>query len=111
MLSFLLLDCFFCPLWPDDERDQFLRFRALAAGFFVSFVVLFVGSFTVPALNGVEKQMRQGLQPQLFGVWDATIITLAAALAVFWFWRYRDGAEAKPATGWRRVVQMCLTGR
>ena len=110
-LSVLLFDWFFCPLWPDDERDQFLRFRALAAGFFVSFVILFVGAFMVPALNGVEKQMRQGLLPQPFALWDGTIITLAVAMAVFWFWRCRDGVEPKPVTGWRRVVQMCLTGR
>ena len=107
-----LMGVFLNPLRLDDERAQSLRLRALKFGCYGSFMALFAGTYILPALDGDTRWVTHpNFMMQRFGMWDAFIITFAVAQLLFWFWSYRDGVEAKPVTGWRRVVQMCWTGR
>ena len=109
-----LISAFFSPWRPDDERGRMLRIKALAAGFYASFLILFMWSVLVRTLSKEALMRVMRHEPPLptpWGVWDAIILTLVLAQLLFWFWIYRDGVEPKPVTGWRRVVQMCLTGR
>lgn len=109
-----LMCAFFNPWKPDDERGRMLRIKAVAVGFYASFTILFIGSVLVRTLSKealMRAMRREPPLPSSWGVWDAVIISLVVAQVLFWWWRYRDGVEPKPAAGWRRVVQMCLTGR
>lgn len=109
-----LMCAFFNPWRPDDERGRLLRIKAVAAGFYASFTILFIGLVLVRTLSkeALMRAMRhEPPLPSLWGVWDAIILTLVLAQLLFWWWSYRDGVEPKRVTGWRRVVQMCLTGR
>ncbi|MBK8476343.1 MAG: hypothetical protein IPL39_08480 [Opitutaceae bacterium] len=97
-----------------DERGRSLQLKALAAGFYSSVMGFLFGSMMVRTLD-TETVMRdlrhEPPLPSSLGIWDITIMTLVVAQLLFWFWRYRDARETAPVTGWRRVVQMCLTGR
>jgi multisubunit Na+/H+ antiporter MnhE subunit len=104
-----LIMVFFYPLRPNDERARSNRFRAITAGIVVSFVVLYLGTRILPEIDGDPRPTE--LLEQRFGIWSAIIITLAVAQLLIWFWRLWDSSEEVPMRGWRRVVQMCLTGR
>lgn len=108
-----LVNVFFNPLRPDDERARALRIKAIAVGFYASFGALFLVTVLLRSLSNeavIRALRHEGHLPSV-GYWDAVILTLLFAQGLFWFWRYRDGKEPTPVTGWRRVVQMCLTGR
>jgi hypothetical protein len=108
-LAIGLMGVFFYPLRPNDERARSDRFRAITAGIVVSFVVLYSGTRILPVIDGDSRSTE--LLEQRFGIWSAVIITMAVAQLLIWFWRLWDSSEEVPMRGWRRVVQMCLTGR
>ena len=108
-LAIGLMGVFFYPLRPDDERTISLRFRAVTAGMVVSFVALYAGTRILPAM--VEDPRPREVFEQRFGIWSAIIIAMAVAQVLIWFWRLWDSSEEVPLRGWRRVVQMCNTGR
>ncbi len=111
-IALALMCAFLNPLQVDDERARLLRLRAIKFGCYGSFAVLVAATYAVPILDGDTRWVTQpNFIMQRCGMWDAFVITFAVAQLLFWFWSYRDGVVATPVTGWRRVVQMCMTGR
>ena len=88
VLALLLL--FFSKETHDDERVQELKLKAVTIGFFVGWVVVGAVRF------GVYLQNRS-VTPRTMSAYDAMLVMLLIAHALFHFWRYQDGRSVAPS--------------
>jgi hypothetical protein len=71
-----------------DERVEQLKLKAISYG-------LFSGLFVAAFLHTGQRVMKRSTVPLPLSVFDTVIIMLVVALALFHFWRWRDGRAAQ----------------
>jgi hypothetical protein len=82
----------------DDERVRDLKLKALSAAFSVSFTLTLILNWLLNRDFDVRRDFDGAT-----GVWrsisafDLIIVTMAAALVLFHYWRRQDGGVAQPA--------------
>ena len=82
-----LLFLYFSREKIDDERVQVLKLKALYAGFFSGWAV--VGAIRFAAYLRTEFG-----SPRTLSAYDAMLIILIIAFALFHYWRFQDGRDA-----------------
>lgn len=83
-----LLALFFWKEKIDDERVKELKLKALTIGFLVGYAATFASKLV----------LRKGWEaggPRTISGMDFMFVTLAAALALFHWWRWLDGRAAR----------------
>ena len=81
-----LLFLFFSREKIDDERVQVLKLKALYVGFFSGWAV--VGAIRFAAYLKTESGA-----PRTLSAYDAMLIILSIAFALFHYWRFQDGRD------------------
>jgi hypothetical protein len=81
-----LLILFFAPERIDDERVQTLKLRALTVAFAFGWAV-------AGALRFASYLQDRSAVPRTMSAYDVMFVMLAAASALFQFWRFRDGRD------------------